>query len=823
MSIFNSSSSVVGNAALENAIHAVVRELIQIDSPRSLSEIRTDEDDFEWLSRWAGRLTPSRLQIWLDERPRGINPYSSKSFNLTQGEAFGVLFLLLASESARRNAIEGQIWPVVYPLFSQQAQRILFDFQNQPKPVLKDALVSATDKLKLRHVFGMEGTQEYYISTYLQFGFTQKGIGRLAHWLAGQAETVPIQHLTGGSGISLRSESFLDLWETLKNYRRNNITEEQARRTIESSPWVLPSWCEEILRQSKQHLYLDTADTTSQVEELETLSEFLALPRLHWDGATPPNFRSSVRNLSSLDLDEDVYQIKVGADVLAQLTRTEGGSYLPLPGEVNVPTYASSITAEIMSEKGESIESQFIELWDPMEDVELFDLRTGRRSLDAWTQRLTSGREYAVLISTDLDNSPSELHFQIIGSGNDVKRLVRFVADVDNPVRVSLKEQELWTSDERSVQPRTEDEPRWTRAVAVQMRPTNKVVLSEDPTRRLYVYGLPGDAELTFVRISSMPLNYSRDAGVYITEEFNITGFASQLLRNTEFPVRLGLRMKNAQGTVVTRTLVLDVSGVLDVTRGRRDVIDPSGRLSVRDASQTTFRYIVPTRYLEDLPRMFVMQGDMPVGKFPRRPRQLNGLSGDGSKVWVSDKNQLYEVLTIAESTYDPGIVKGSLSRGDGLVRLYLESDLEPDELHQIVIWKPGYSPDIRAARSVVSLNSSSLSDWDIAVGGAFSDDIYVAIAYEGIRLGAKLPQGPVATGHITQENALETFALLRWMQAPVLSPEWQRPMVELINDYTVEARQAWHEDMGLHNVLKQRPMNGDWITLSLEIQRAPY
>ena len=658
MSIFNS-SSVVGNPALEYAIHAVVRELIQLDAPRSLSEIRPDEDDFEWLCRWSRRLTRSRLQIWLDERRRGTKSYPFESFHLSQGESFGVLFLLLASESARRNAIEGQIWPAVHPLFSLQAKGILFDFQNQPKPVLKDALVSAADKLKLRHVFGMEGTQEYYVSTYLQFGFTRKGIGRLAHWLAGQVETVPIQHLTGEWEISLRSESFLDLWETLKNYRRNNITEEQARRTIENSPWVLPSWCEEILRQSKQHLYLDTADTTSQAEELETLSEFLALPRLHWDGATPPNFQSSVRNLSSLGLNEDVYQIRVGANVLAQLTRTEGGSYLPRPGEVDVPTYASSITAEIMSERGESVASQFIEIWDPMEDVEIFDLRTGRRSSDAWTERLTSDREYAVLISTDLDYSPSELHFQIIGSCNDVKRLVRYVADVDNPIRVSLRGQELWTSDEGGVRPRTEDEPGWTRDVAVQMTPTNRVVLSEDPTRRLYVYGLPEDAELTFVRISSMPLNYSRDSGVYITEEFNITGFASQLLRNTEFPVRLGLRMKSAQGTVVTRTLVLDVSGVLDVTRGRRDVIDPRERLSVREASRATFRIIVPTRFLEDLSRMFVMQGNRPVGKFPRRPRQLNGLSGTGSKVWVSDRNQLNEVLTIAESTYDPWNRKG--------------------------------------------------------------------------------------------------------------------------------------------------------------------
>jgi len=54
---------------------------------------------------------------------------------------------------------------------------------------------AAARKLHLRHVFGVEGTQNYYVSVYLQFGFTRNGLPRLPFWLAGQAQTEAIAYL----------------------------------------------------------------------------------------------------------------------------------------------------------------------------------------------------------------------------------------------------------------------------------------------------------------------------------------------------------------------------------------------------------------------------------------------------------------------------------------------------------------------------------------------------------------------------------------------------------------------------------------------------
>ena len=819
MRVFDTSTSVIGNAALEYAIHVIVARLTQLDAPRSLCELHLDEDDYQWLCKWANRHRRSRLQLWLEDRRRSNASILFETFNLTYGEAFGVLFLLLASETARREANEGQIWPVVYPRFSSEAQDLLFDFQRQPKATLKDVIVGAADKLSLRHVFGMEGTQEYYVSAYLQFGFTKQGIERIPYWLAGQAMSESVNYLTGMRGWTQRSESFVDLWETLKNYRRNNITDDQARRRLESSPWVLPSWSERLLQEAKQRLDLDTAGASTQEQELDSLSEFLTLPRLRWDGATQPYFLSSVYNLRFFDLSEERYSIRAGDKVVTQLLRTEGETYLARPSDIDFPADGKSVIAEIISESGEAVASQFIDFWDPMEDVELYDVQTGRWVPDAWSQRLTSGREYAMLLSTDLEYSPSDLNFQVMGSSGDFKRFVRFRADEHNPVRVRLDGEDIWTSDRGGIQPRSEREPEWARDVSVRMQPTHLVVLSEEPSRSLYVFGLPAEAVLTFVRIGSMPLNYWQESGGYSTEEFNIVGFASQLLRNYDFPIRIGILMRGIRRTI-TRTLVLDVSGVLDVTGGGCVVIDPKERLSVREANRATYKVVVPTRYIDELSRLFVMEGGSAIGRFPRRPRQFTGLSGYGAKVWISERNQFNEVLTVAEATYDPGIVKGVLPSGPGQLRVFLEHDLEPASEHQIVFWRLGDAPEIRSARDLVSHSTGSLNEWDIVAGGAFSDDMFVAVAYEGIRLGARLPDHLGAIAHIQERDILLTFAFLRWMQAPVLSKPWYDPLVQLLDQYRDEARQAWYRDDGLPGGLMQKPIEAGWNAVLRQFER---
>ena len=163
MNIFRTDFAVHGDESLTAAAGAVVERLLSIPGPRSLCEIQADEEDYRWLCDWALGLTSFRLQGWLE----GVNSrriaLSHSGINLTYAESAGCLLLLLASESARRNASEGRVWPAVRERFHEQAASALF-VQGQPKGTFKDAIEAMSRKLDLRHVFGIEGTQNYYIS-----------------------------------------------------------------------------------------------------------------------------------------------------------------------------------------------------------------------------------------------------------------------------------------------------------------------------------------------------------------------------------------------------------------------------------------------------------------------------------------------------------------------------------------------------------------------------------------------------------------------------------------------------------------------------------
>ena len=263
MSIFQGiGSPQATNAVLSQAAGLVVGKVTLATVPRSLCEIQTDEDDYRWLCSWARQLTNYQLQGWLS----GVNSrrvvLQSGSLVLSYAEAAGCLLLLLAAEAGRREASEGNLWAAVRRRFSEAAGRVVFA-QGQPRREFKDALEAAARKLGLRHVFGIEGTQNYYLTVYLQFGFTQSGIGRLPYWLAGQPVSEAVSYLLGSEGKGERqsSRSFVRLWDTLRDYRRNNIRETSARQVLENNPWVIPDWADDLLEQAKLHLDLGTAET----------------------------------------------------------------------------------------------------------------------------------------------------------------------------------------------------------------------------------------------------------------------------------------------------------------------------------------------------------------------------------------------------------------------------------------------------------------------------------------------------------------------------------------------------------------------------------
>lgn len=347
MRIFHKVNSLNGNEALIAATEAVVERLILVQGPRSLCELQADEEDYQWLCNWANQLSPWQLLRWLEGTNARRVALSSRGFSLSYTEAAGCLLLFLASESARRGASDGTVWPAVRSRFTEHQERILF-VQGQPRGAFKVAIEAAARKLDLRHVFGIEGTQNYYLSVYLQFGFTQKGMQRLAHWLAGQPSTQAIMYLLGEHEAQMVSPSFVKLWETLRNFRKNNITEFQSRQVLANSPWVLPEWADELLKQARRHLDLGTAEIGQAGDREQAPPQFLDNPRLRWHWPEAPEFTSAVVNLADFDLTAERYQVRVGANSLSTLVAADDGVYSSYPEEIDLLTEKPTLVASIV-------------------------------------------------------------------------------------------------------------------------------------------------------------------------------------------------------------------------------------------------------------------------------------------------------------------------------------------------------------------------------------------------------------------------------------------------------------------------------------------
>ena len=809
------------DGVLVAAAGAVIESLRKIPAPRSLCEIRMDEDDYRWLCDWANALQPTQLSRWLGiGRSRRISFEHSRR-HITYAEAAGCLLLLLASETARRNASESSVWPAVRGLFSQSVGRVLF-LQGHPTDPFKDTMEATTRKLGLRHVFGHDGTKEYYLSVYLQFGFTHNGITRLPDWLSGQVRSRAIQYLTGEHDAALRSESFLLLWNALRNYRRNNITEAHARNLLSDNPWVLPGWTEDLLKYAKQRPELGTSGDGGSVlhrDEEQPPSTFLAEPRLRWDESAEPKFTTSVINLTELNLTADRYLVKSGDDALARLFSTADSGYTILPDSIALSPDSPNIGVALIADDGNSPASQALTLWDPTEDVELFDLKSGKR-LDAYTAPLRANRKYALLVSADLDIEPTGLRYHRIRSG-DVAKILYFIHhDPANPVSVALFGHEIWRAPSGVARPAQIPEPQWARNVNARLMPlipSNEVNLAQDSLQRsLSIYGIDDDVSLEYVRIETKPLHFALEGGSYRTSQFDITKTVLQGRQFPELKFRLGLR-KDAEQTTVARTLVFSVKGVMRMTNAGWQVAD-SPQLSKSDAEQFVYKILLPpSRKYDNYGDLSLMEGSQTLRRLGTHPRPISGLAGYGASVTVSSQLRQDEpLLTIAHSTYRPGIFKNILDARNRSFRIYLRHPIEPGISHQIILWKPGAPPNIMPAQQAVNSTNSTSTEWTVAHDNETLADAFVALAYDGACIGAHWPDAASLDDELA--IALQTAAMLRWLHAPILSPDWLTHIRAFAYRHPEQALAAWLHDDGIPDGL-QHDVSGDaWLSAARQV-----
>ena len=810
MNVFRTDFAVHGDESLTSAAGAVVERLLSFPGPRSLCEIQADADDYRWLCEWASRLTSFRLRGWLE----GVNSrriaLSHSDINLTYAESAGCMLLLLASESARRNASEGQVWPAVRQRFPEQTVSALF-VQGQPKSTFKDAIEAMSRKLDLRHVFGKEGTQNYYISVYLQFGFTRLGMERLPFWLAGHPSTQAISYLVDRSD-RLFSASFDSLWHTLRDYRKNNVPRTRALQVLEQTPWALPDWAEDLLEHSGRHLELDVENNEGEFGAEQGAPEFMEVPRLQWEPPNSPKFLSSVVNLADFDLSADRYQIKAGSDLLATIVSGEHGGYSSHQEEVILPVGSSEFPVSMLDDNGVSQASQLLRLWDAGEDVQLFDLSNGRR-LDPYVTRLASSKEYGLLTSKDLEIQPPGLHFREIGTGRDTKRLSLLSGNDHRAVRATLLGEEIWTSVVDAGVPTRQPEPAWARTVATTVLPTESVSLDQYERSVIRVTGIEADCELRYVRSGGRPLNFQPgEGGDYYSEEFDATQDIAfwNLSGLPEVKAKIGIRRKDESPISVERTNILSVSGVLRATDEGWQVVTGHDRLTVNEAMQVPYKVLPPGGALP-VSDLALMEGPIYLRRLWRQPRPLGALGGYGAPLEIRSayNPDAHWQLVVANQVDNPGVLDRVLMGSNSTIRLYLRHPVEPGPGHQIVVWNCGEPVRVIDAMGNVDANGD---EWNVTLPEFDSEGAFVAIAYRGARIGSFWPSEPPIWSTVTDgDAALETAAALKWMHTPIVAPKWLQVVRMLALQHPVPTLRAWLLDEGLAAGLRHEATEEQW------------
>jgi hypothetical protein len=238
-----------------------------IPEPRSVAEARISQADISYLCQWFSALY-GKPKNWCD---RDWQEDLLDGRTASSREMFGALFVILASELCRELSTEDSVWPTVAGVM--KADRLSYSILfvgGQPTEACKLAIAAGARRLRLRNLIDRHGTQEYFDTLKLQFGFTFKGAQRrLVDWLDGLPSPMAVDILRSADAEyhDLSSETFQEAWRTLLDFRKRRITESIATARLQKSPWI---------RQGRKSLRLCLAEL--RIRGFDTIAEASELP-----------------------------------------------------------------------------------------------------------------------------------------------------------------------------------------------------------------------------------------------------------------------------------------------------------------------------------------------------------------------------------------------------------------------------------------------------------------------------------------------------------------------------------------------------------------
>ncbi len=793
----------------------------------SLVELRPDQEDYAWLCDWMRHLSSGVAARCLEGQWR---KFTQDELIFSYSAGIGALLLMSAVEVARREATLGSLWTAVgwgpFPettraqlfvqsyRFSSAASRSAsnetfrppFFLQGYPTRAYKDAVEQAARWLHLRHVFGIEGVQNWYDTVYLQFGFSRPGLlRRLPEWLVGQGQTQSIQQLLSGP---MRSQTFCTLWEALRYFRYNNWTEVQIRALLRGNPWVLPEWADDLVKGARAKLYLSDGSGPITAPSDEDIQEpFLGPPRLRWDLAHPPRFFCEVTNLAELGLQEDWYDIVIAGQVCGRLRRAADGSYLASTDDIELPDIAPLLAARLVAPDGQAVQSLTLELWDANEDVTAFSARSGER-FDPWKQVMRPQAGVFLLLAADLSLKPEVRTWHVFSE--PARKLYYLAPDWSQETRVLLENQVLWQPYLTGPPART-PERTLSRAIRVQpYSPGDHLFFGE---RVRLAITLPEGLSLTFVRTCGQPLTFEElRSNQALTEPLTVTPKLFTLEEVCRIELLLGIKTGSTT-TSLHHFVELPLTGAA--------VLTAQGWTALRagDALELEQGRLQPVKvFVMDIDRWVLLEGDLWVGRLWKTPRPLGALSGFGAPLQLCEGayNHYQEPRVLAREVTDHGILTSvevdAISHPARTVALQLSRSIEADAQHTIQWWDQNGTFQTLVPECC-ELQGQAMW-WLASVGAGLTEPLAVALAYNGLRLGSWWSAHWHRLLRLPMRQPPQTVAaLLRWFHLPLLGHTFQEAVRRFAFTYPGETLAAWVGESGLPHPLQWSEVDDGWLS----------
>jgi hypothetical protein len=728
----------------------------RLRDPRSIAEACISDQDVQSLCRWFSALY-GKPRNWCqrDWQESLIDGQTASS-----REMFGSLFLILAAELCREKSSEDSVWPAVVDVL--KADRVSFSklfVAGQPTELCKSAMAAGARRLRLRNLIDRSGTQEYFDTLKLQFGFTFKGAkSRLVDWLDGLPTPIAVSILRSAHPefVDLGSDSFKSTWSALSEVRRGRISVRTAVETLRGSPWIRRDWLDELISLvvNSPRRYAAPSSVDTEARAVEAVCE----PMLRWQYPSKPRLflRLNEDLLLKQFNDADAVVFAVDGRVVARWTAQSQGAWAgprAIPCEPESMKERPSLKPKLLSattDQGEPLlEVDLREELGIGEPLLLFDLQNGNPI--CLEHRLETHKEYAFVCDTDLTVEGAQHFLSLPGCS-----AFYLMPPVSPSLRVVSEGSLYW---QPNVYARTSQE-----ALQVFVAAQEDSVVEIGRAIPLEVVGLPPSTHSAVLIVGGIRYELARglsEERIWIT---NIAVPISLALALGEERIRIKFSCGTGSRTVAPK-IRLRLRGIagIDVNRSAGEAVyswrllDRKRPLNLAGGAGRA-KLFAPVRHSQ------IFEGPKLVSKSTARSIDFRDLYGWGWPLSIKADPGLNTILV--DSVDDRGCVAVYVKElfGKPIHKVWLRNPIEPSTKHRIRSWRLlNETAKVVCGNDIVSESANNI--WGFPNPGAISA---IAIEYDGACLGSHIDLQLVSSA--LEEPLAATFSLLRWLKTPVLS-----------------------------------------------------